>query len=124
MTYCALVVDDDPASRLMYHQILTGMGFNVLQAEDGAAGMHLLQNNPFHLVVLDMLLPKMSGTDLFLYARQAQHLRETTFIVISAHARFGERLPLTALDHFLVKPAQSQKIRELAQDVLTAVRKP
>ena len=122
MSYNALVVDDDPASRLIYQQILTPLGFEVETAGDGATAVEFLAHCAFDIVFLDMLLPQLSGAEVFAYIRQASHLRKTCIIVISAHRRFMEHLLLTNCDRYLVKPVSLKDVREAVSNALDAIQ--
>ena len=63
-----LVVEDDEEARTQIAAYLAGKGFTVLQAADGAAALALLRANEPHLILLDRVMPVMSG-DQFLEAR-------------------------------------------------------
>ncbi|MBP9690773.1 response regulator [Candidatus Woesebacteria bacterium] len=56
-----LVVEDEEYLRDLYVQILTQAGFIVDTAVNGEDAYHLLKENEYHLVLLDIILPKMDG---------------------------------------------------------------
>ena len=59
-----LVVDDDPAVRSTA-DILTGLGYNVLQAANGDAALEILNTrNPIDLLLTDVVMTGMNGPDL------------------------------------------------------------
>jgi len=66
-TETILIVDDEAMITNIAEIMLTEMGYTVLTANDGAAGLNLFEthNGPIHLVVLDMIMPKMSGSGVF-----------------------------------------------------------
>ena len=66
-----LIVDDDKLLTDLFRQAMTRHGFQVLEANDGAGAMALLDAQPVHLLLLDMTLPDMSGLHV------AQTLAET-----------------------------------------------
>jgi two-component system, OmpR family, response regulator RegX3 len=59
-----LVVEDEPAVGDALDYALRGEGFEVKVVVDGEAGLHAAQNEDYDVVVLDLMLPKMSGTDV------------------------------------------------------------
>jgi len=62
-----LVVDDDHDIRQTLHWLLDGEGYHVLEARDGAAALELLRSSAGPLVVvLDQLMPRMTGLELLL----------------------------------------------------------
>ncbi|MGC1521014.1 MAG: diguanylate cyclase, partial [Steroidobacteraceae bacterium] len=59
-----LVVDDDPGARLLVGTALEMAGFRVLTAADGAAALAQFRDDPADCVVLDVVMPGMSGFDV------------------------------------------------------------
>jgi DNA-binding response OmpR family regulator len=59
-----LVVEDEPAVRDALAYALRGEGFDVDVAADGEAGLHAAQGSDYEVLVLDLMLPKMSGTEV------------------------------------------------------------
>ncbi len=59
-----LVVDDDPGARLLVGSALEIAGFRLLTAADGAAALRLFHAQPADCVVLDVVMPGMSGFDV------------------------------------------------------------
>ena len=58
-----LIVDDSRFLRLANERALKGVGHNVICASDGEEGLRLARERKPDLVVLDMLLPKLSGPE-------------------------------------------------------------
>jgi len=65
-TQTILVVEDQEAAREMIVEILRGEGYRILAAADGAAAQEILRRSPeeVHLLLTDVVMPKISGTDL------------------------------------------------------------
>ena len=59
-----LVVDDEPAIRDAVEYALRNEGFEVDGASDGESGLRAALEEPFDVVVLDLMLPRMSGTEV------------------------------------------------------------
>jgi two-component system response regulator RegX3 len=59
-----LVVEDEPAVRDALSYALRGEGFDVAVAADGEAGLRAAQAEDFDVMVLDLMLPRMSGTEV------------------------------------------------------------
>jgi CheY-like chemotaxis protein/anti-sigma regulatory factor (Ser/Thr protein kinase) len=59
-----LVVDDDRASRLVAASLLKREGWRVTGAKDGAEALKLLRTRRFHLMLLDVWMPRMNGLEL------------------------------------------------------------
>jgi DNA-binding response OmpR family regulator len=56
-----LIVEDDAAVRRMYRAALGFAGFDIIEAHDGTAALHLLEQRTADLVILDLILPTLSG---------------------------------------------------------------
>lgn len=56
-----LVVEDDTALRDLYVQILTDSGFTVESASDGQIAFEYMKKGGYHVVLLDIILPKVDG---------------------------------------------------------------
>ena len=66
-----LVVEDDPAVRLLVLDVLQMLGYQALEAADGNAAVRILENTPdIDLLVTDVGLPGMNGRQLADIARQ------------------------------------------------------
>jgi CheY-like chemotaxis protein len=62
---CILVVEDEPAVRSIAIEALRELGYAVLEAQDGAAALRLLeQNGPVNLLFTDVVMPGMTGREL------------------------------------------------------------
>jgi len=59
-----LFIDDNPVDRTLISRVLTKYDFNVLLAEDGPMGLHMSQEGHLDLILLDILLPGISGIEL------------------------------------------------------------
>ncbi|MCW2404606.1 PAS domain S-box-containing protein [Sphingobium sp. B1D7B] len=73
-----LVIDDDPDVRHFLVECLSGLGFAVMQAEDGQAGLAELQRSEPDLIVLDFAMPGMNGAEV---AKRVQSLRPNLPII-------------------------------------------
>jgi CheY-like chemotaxis protein len=64
MTKTVLVVDDDPTQRRLIQAVLERESFSVSHAENGDAAMaHLASGAPVDVVLLDLVMPGLSGQD-------------------------------------------------------------
>jgi len=70
-----LLVDDDAVIRTIYGKRLAQYGFAVTTATDGANALDLLQADKPDLVVLDLMMPKLSGVEVLKFIRSQPNLR-------------------------------------------------
>lgn len=104
-----VIEDDEDISTLLYFN-LKNEGYNVLTAKDGEEAINAINNNSLSLVLLDMMLPKISGIDVLKYIRYEKHLKDLPIIIVSA--KTDEVDIVTALelgaDDYLCKPFSSK----------------
>lgn len=109
MAHRILIVDDDPASRFIYRQVLSS--FELVEASDGAQAIDLLRDQRFDLVILDMLLPRVAGIEVLEYLYGDPQLTKVRVIVITAHDGY-RHLALRRGDTVLLKPITPKLLRE------------
>jgi DNA-binding response OmpR family regulator len=79
-----LVVDDDPANRELLQRRLERQGYQVVVASDGQSALDRLRTDPVDLILLDMLMPGLSGTDVLKRLKEDKALRNIPVIILSA----------------------------------------
>jgi CheY-like chemotaxis protein len=118
MPHLALIVEDEIALRMIYETVLRELGFDVIQAADGEEAIKLLTQRTPNIVFLDMLLPKVDGSQVLHYIQSTPHLNNTVTVVVTAHSRFQTIMSLAASDLFLLKPVRPRDIQFAVQQVL------
>jgi len=78
-----LIVEDDPLISKMYSEKLSRDGFQVDVAEDGLVGLDKLRKNTPNLLILDIMMPKMSGNELIIEMKKDPNLEKIPIIVLS-----------------------------------------
>jgi twitching motility two-component system response regulator PilH len=100
----ALVIDDSRFQRIAIQRALGRAGHDVVTAEDGEAGLKTAQQAVPDIIVLDMMLPKLSGVDVLKALRQQQDTKEVPVIVLTALSdKNRERLLAEGATEFLNK---------------------
>jgi len=96
----ALVVDDEPATRLMAKLTLERLGCApVLEAADGIAAQEVLREHPdVALVLTDIMMPRMDGLELLRWGRQA--VPDVMWIVLSGLETFDSAVAAIRLGAF------------------------
>jgi two-component system response regulator RegX3 len=115
----ALIVEDEPAYVEALEVALAREGFILSSAMDGRSGLSTFRDNPPDVVLLDLMLPEMSGLDVL---RRIRDQSEVPVIVLSA--KDAESDVVTALelgaDDYLTKP---YSVRELLARIRVAIRR-
>ena len=65
-----LVVDDDPAVRLLLRRMLEARGYQVVEAGDGSEALRSLRSRPADCIITDICMPGMGGCDLIAALRR------------------------------------------------------
>jgi len=79
-----LVVDDDAANRIWLTQALEPAGFTVFEASGGREAIELAKEKRPDCVVLDLMMPEVTGFDVVEELRADQRTRETPIMVVTA----------------------------------------
>ncbi len=101
-----LIVDDKPINRDILVNMLIPIGFEVEQAEDGEKALRLARETGFDLVLLDYVMPGMSGKELVDALRVAAGERRLGIILMTGSLLENQSLDIRALgvDAMLAKP--------------------
>jgi DNA-binding response OmpR family regulator len=78
-----LIIEDDKFSREMMARKVVAAGFEVSQAADGEQGMELIKKEKPDLILLDLVLPKLSGKDILSAIKQNKELNSIPVVVLS-----------------------------------------
>jgi len=116
-----LYIDDDPINRiLMEATVELRPQVQLICAESGRQGVEVAAQQPFDLVLVDMMLPDMTGHDVLEAVRQT-HARETLpCVVVSANAlprQIADSLQ-AGFDDYITKPVQLHRLLAVLDEVL------
>ena len=86
---CILVVDDDPGIRLLLVTFLRCRGFRLLEARDGNEALEAMRAGSADLVILDLMMPDVSGWDV-LGERAADPVLGRIPIIVVTATNYGQ----------------------------------
>jgi len=110
----ALVVEDDPDVRGLVASMLRALGLEVAEVSEGrSAILHLAVHQCPDLVVLDLMLPELSGYDVCEYMRGEAKLRTVPILIMSARALPQDRAyaEQVGASSYLVKPFKQKAFK-------------
>jgi DNA-binding response OmpR family regulator len=118
--YVVLVADDEPSTLALLGRHLRSKGYSVLEATDGDEAWELAHEHLPHLVVLDVMMPGMSGWEVCRKIREAVSLAHTGVIMLTG---IGETLnemtsPLYGADAHLDKPFEFSELDRRIDETL------
>ena len=83
--YSVMVIEDDPASRILICELLEAMGIDeVVEAGDGKDALLKLYWNEVDLVISDWRMPEMNGLEFYKQAKEEELIENTAFLMVSA----------------------------------------
>jgi len=106
-----LVVDDLPLNRTVLYEILTPLGFAILEANNGREGLEKLADLAPDLVMTDIMMPEMDGYEFARRIRES-YSKDLPVLAVSASVSVGDQnLAIAAgCDEFLDKPLDMEKL--------------
>ena len=104
-----LVIEDDESINNLIYKILIKQGYNVRQAFSGTEGKMILNMYNFQLVLLDLMLPGMTGEEIIGNIRETKNM---PIIVISAKTALDDKVNVLKMgaDDFVFKPFDIKEI--------------
>nr|HMR11832.1 response regulator [Polyangiaceae bacterium] len=119
-----LVADDEPSTRALVAGHLRSKGYQVYEASDGDEAWTLAHEHLPHVVVLDVMMPGMTGWEVCRKIREAVSLAHTGVVMLTG---IGENLnemtsPLYGADAYLDKPFEFSKLDRKIQETLARRR--
>jgi two-component system, cell cycle response regulator DivK len=105
------VVEDNPDNRLLVRAILEDR-YEIVEYESGAAALEGFRGAPPQLVLLDISLPGMDGTEVLRQMREHPTLADVPVIALTAHAMAGDRERYLAhgFDDYVTKPIVDETV--------------
>ena len=121
-----LVIDDTTVVRVKVREMLPPGNFQVLEAKDGLEGLKLIRKEKFSLIMLDFLLPKMSGWEVYQEIQAQPDLRKTPLVVMSGRKEeVTEKIPEPFENfEFLGKPFDQKQLISSIKAAMTKAKQP
>jgi CheY-like chemotaxis protein len=118
-----LLVDDNVDMVTSLAMLLQESGYDVRKLYDGSTVLKTAVDYRPHVVLLDMVLPKLNGFEVASQIRQQPALKNTILVLMSGYAKEHNRLSSqkAGFDHHLIKPVDFTKVREILASVSGAV---
>ncbi len=113
-----LVVDDHKNTRILVNELLSGIGYRVLEAKDGKEAMGLVEIEPIDLVITDLKMPEMDGIEL---TRAIRRMRPDLPIIVYSAYRFIDTAPAAlkeGANDYIAKPFLRTKIEQTVERLL------
>lgn len=121
-----LLVEDNPDNREIYGTFLRHFGYDVLEAEDGAAGVQIAREARPHLVLMDVGLPVLDGIEATRLLKGDPATAAIPVVALTAHAMESDRLAAmgAGCDDYVTKPAEPSRVLAVVRALLDAPEQP
>ena len=114
-----LIADDDASIRRMLALSLRKEGYQTAEACDGSEALEAMRAGEVDLVLLDLMMPKVTGWDVLTERAAAPELRKIPVIVITAARGDGvAQIPTDAICALLLKPFELGALQALVKSCL------
>jgi two-component system alkaline phosphatase synthesis response regulator PhoP len=113
MVYKILVVEDTPENLEMYEIMLEQKGFSILKAEDGKTALKLIKSEKPDLIILDKMLPDISGSEICQVIKKDTELSHIPVIIITAKSDTPDEMAKdfeVGADDYIRKPFEREKL--------------
>jgi DNA-binding response OmpR family regulator len=120
-----LIVDDEPRIRLALEYNLRKDGFEVFTAKDGFEGLNMAIEIKPDLILLDWMMPEMSGIDVMRKLKLNEGTRDIPVFMCTAKSAIGDldRGYNVGADYYITKPFDIWKLGELIREKLKSLSK-
>jgi CheY-like chemotaxis protein len=112
-----LICDDEPSLRELIRISLDGP-YQFVEADDGVESLELARRVRPDIVILDMMMPRMTGLEVLRALREERDLAETRVIVLTAQPGTREQALAAGADVVMVKPFEPEQIAAAVEEVL------
>lgn len=122
MTVKILIADDEPNILISLEYLMKREGFEVHLARDGQEALLMLQRERPRLVLLDVMMPQLSGFEVCQALRADEALRDTLVLMLTAKGRdtdVAKGLGVGA-DAYMTKPFSTKELVQKVRAMLAA----
>jgi CheY-like chemotaxis protein len=105
------VVEDNPDNRMLVQALLEDL-YDLSEYETGVAAVKGLPDDIPDLILLDISLPEMDGTEVLAWLRDQEALKDVPVIALTAHAMAGDREKFLSIgfNEYVTKPIMDEDL--------------
>ncbi|WP_412478077.1 response regulator [Azonexus sp. IMCC34839] len=113
----ALVVEDNSLFRVVLSSMLIQRGFSVIEEKSAEQALNHLRTTPIDLVLLDIMMPGMSGIELCHQIREELELEDIPVIAYTAHSDMFNvaHMRMAGFNDILTKPISAEALERALQ---------
>jgi chemosensory pili system protein ChpA (sensor histidine kinase/response regulator) len=113
-----LIVDDDLDQLSILGAMLSNFSYNVITALNGVRALEMLHEQVPAMVITDMVMPDVSGSDIVHAIRADSRLDKTKVVIITSLLKYVSDDDKKLADKVLLKPIQKKDLEAMMKDLL------
>jgi two-component system, cell cycle response regulator DivK len=120
MTKRILVIEDTEDNRQIIRDLLSSVGYELIEAVDGVAGVALAQKERPDLILMDIQLPEIDGYEATRRIRAIPELARTPIIAVTSYALSGDEAKTreAGCDGYVAKPFSPRQLLAKVREFL------
>ena len=120
MTKRILIIEDQEDNRAIMRDLLTGAGFELIEAVDGEEGVKLAQSEQPDLILMDIQLPVIDGYEATRQIRAIVDLKSIPIIAVTSYALSGDEAKARAAgcNGYVAKPFSPRQLLAKVREFL------
>ncbi|MBD0346149.1 MAG: response regulator [Coleofasciculus sp. Co-bin14] len=120
-----LVIDDSKVIRMRVREMLPPGNFEVLEAKDGIEGLNLIRQERPNLIMLDFLLPKKSGWEVFQEIQSHGELQTIPLVLMSGRKEEVTEKIIEPFEYFsfVEKPFEKKQLVDAIKEAMAKAKK-
>jgi len=117
-----LVTDDEEILRMLIVDTLEDEGFDIDEASDGEEALSFLEQKEYALLILDYMMPKLTGLDVLKKVRANPVTSNQKVLMLTAKGQAQDKQEMldNGADSILIKPFSPKELVETVKDLIDA----
>lgn len=115
-----LVIDDDPEFLDTMSSCLKSLHYDIVLASNGKEGLNCLKNETPDLILLDLIMPVMSGSEFYKIIKSDSRCQKIPVLIVTGREQPGELVEPLGDDEFISKPVD---LHSLGHEIETLISK-
>jgi CheY-like chemotaxis protein len=117
-----LIVDDDLDQLSILGAMLSNFSYNVITALNGMRALEMLRSEVPAMVITDMVMPDVSGSDIVRAIRADKRLDGTKVVIITSLIKYVSEDDKRLADKVMLKPIQKKDVEAMINELLVNAR--
>jgi CheY-like chemotaxis protein len=117
-TPLVLIVEDEPGLLRLFSNLVERLDCRTLQAEGGTMALDILDQQTPDLLILDLAMPDVSGTDVLRYVRSIPRLDRMQVMIFTARPNMIADIEDMGIDRWVSKPINPRDFLDVVEEML------